>query len=232
VRYYPLDESNESAGLDHSRFISDEKYCQWVQRHLEGGEAEDSTLMKLLYSYNESISQFHEIQALLGPKGLGLIDKIRVNRSYVEDFDDADGVGRRRSHHQVFFHLAESLGGGVRDHYAHLSLGTRRVVHLIVSLILDRSSTMLIEHPEDGIHRGLVRKLVDLLRTNTTPTQIIMSSHSALVMNEIAAQDVRLVSIHRGSTRVRALTSKETTAAKNYVDTDGTLGEFLDSVEE
>jgi predicted ATPase len=55
---------------------------------------------------------------------------------------------------------AFSAGGSEPRSYDELSLGTRRVLHLIVSLILDRSSLMLVEHPEDSIHRGLMRKLM------------------------------------------------------------------------
>ena len=39
-----------------------------------------------------------------------------------------------------------------------LSTGTQRIIRLIVSLIFDQSSVMLVEHPEDGIHGGLLRQ--------------------------------------------------------------------------
>jgi energy-coupling factor transporter ATP-binding protein EcfA2 len=189
VRYYPLDETSETTGLDHHAIINDNQYRQWAEQYREGGETEDSALMRLLYAYYESTPQFDEIQALLGPNGLGLIEKIKVHQFFLSHNDQKpDAATDRRSYHQVLFHLGKALGGGLRSNYSHLSLGTRRVVHLLVSLILDRSSTMLIEHPEDGIHRGLVRKLVNLLSINTTPTQIILSSHSALVVSYLSCR--------------------------------------------
>jgi predicted ATPase len=125
------------------------------------------------------------------------------------------------------------LGGGTRAHgFNQLSLGTRRVLHILVSLIVDGSTLMLVEHPEEGIHSGLVRKLAGVLRANADPALIILSSHSADVLNALRPEDLRLVTIRRGATEAHALTAQQAGAAARFIKEEGSLAEFLESVEE
>jgi len=232
TRYYPLDETSQVAGFDASPLILNSQYREWAAQYQAMGQVEDSAIMRVLYAHFESKPQFDEIQSLLGPKGLDLIDAIVVNRFFAEGAEQVNASDQRHFI-QALFRLGQMLGGGTDPHfYSSLSLGTRRILHLVMSLILDGSTLMLVEHPEDDIHRGLVRKLINLLRTNADPGQIILSSHSTAVMNGLEAPDVRLVSIVRGKTRVRALTPKEVAAATRFIDEEGTLAVFLESVEE
>ena len=50
-----------------------------------------------------------------------------------------------------------------------LSSGSQRLLGIVASLIYDHSAVMLLEHPEDGIHRALLRKLIGLLETYSDP---------------------------------------------------------------
>ena len=97
-------------------------------------------------------------------------------------------------------------------------------------MIFDHSSVMLIEHPEDGIHRGLTRKLFGLLRSYSDPIQMIMSSHSDLVLNELRDETgaVRLVLMEDGVTKAHALTPEQSEQARKYIDEDGTFSEFIE----
>jgi energy-coupling factor transporter ATP-binding protein EcfA2 len=230
VRYYPLDEVNDVPALEHLSIVPGSEYRQWVST----GHPSDSVLMRLIRTRFDQPAVFDEIRSLLGPKGLDLISEITVSvlrpaAQVPEELADDDGF----LNYLVRFHPGKALGKGSRPlSYGELSLGTRRVLHMITSLLVDRSSLLLLEHPEDGIHRGLLRKLLGLLRANVDPAQIILTSHSAQVVNDLTAQDVRLVSIHRGATRVRKLTPKESEVAAHFIEEEGTLADFLDSVEE
>jgi predicted ATPase len=198
------------------------------------GDLGDSVLPRLIWAHFERPAIFDEVRSLLGPTGLDLIDDIIV----VEVKPGVRGPDERSGDEPFFSYLVwfepgRALGKGPRPlTYGSLSLGTRRVLHMITSLLVDGSSLLLLEHPEDGIHRGLLRKLLGLLRANVDPAQIILTSHSAQVVNDLTARDVQLVSIHRGATRVRKLTPKETEVATRFIDEEGTLADFLESVEE
>jgi predicted ATPase len=99
---------------------------------------------------------------------------------------------------------------------------------MIVSMIFDKSSVMLIEHPEDGTHRSLTKKVFSLLQTYTDPSQIIVSSHSPLVFDMLDPAQIRLVTMENGKTTARALTEEETAQARRYIKREGTLTEYLD----
>ena len=113
-----------------------------------------------------------------------------------------------------------------------LSGGTRHALYLLLGLLYDANSTMLIEQPEDGIHPGLLAKLIDVLRVNADPAQIILASHSPVVLSNLAPADIRLVDIQDGATSVRALSLPEIERAKEYMQRDGTLAEFLELIQD
>jgi hypothetical protein len=229
VRYYPLDEVNDVPALEYLSIVPGNEYRQWVSM----GQPSDSVLMRLIRTRFDQPAAFDEICSLLGPKGLDLISEITVSELRPAALNPELLADDGFLNYLVRFHPGKALGKGSRTlSYGELSLGTRRVLHMITSLLLDDSSLLLLEHPEDGIHRGLLRKLLGLLRANVDPAQIILTSHSAQVVNDLTAQDVRLVSIHRGATRVRKLTPKETEVATRFIEEEGTLADFLESVEE
>ena len=103
---------------------------------------------------------------------------------------------------------------------------------ILVAVIVDENSVILMEQPEDGIHAGLLGKLVPLLRANMNGGQFFMASHSATVLNRVKPEEVRLVEMREGETRVRSLAAKEVRSAQAYMMDDGSFSEFLESFEE
>jgi predicted ATPase len=91
---------------------------------------------------------------------------------------------------------------------------------------------MLLEHPEDGIHRAPLRKLIDLLQGYSDRSQLIVASHSAAVFNTVTPDVIRLVTIEQGTTKVRALTQREAHAAARFLDEEGSLADFIETVAE
>ena len=228
IRYYPFDEPSES--VEPPDIITETQYEGWLAKRDESGRPiEDSVLMKLLRMSEETRK---EVESILG--GLGLVDKISVSSHPIPK---GGGLGGQEKIYYIFFHPlrvdgAESNGeAGVspqRFRYADLSHGTRRVIRMIVSMIFDQGSVMLIEHPEDGIHRYLTAKVFSILRTYTDPSQILVSSHSSLVFDMLDPAEIRVVSMRDGKTEVRALTPEEAAQARRYIKEKGTLTEYLD----
>jgi predicted ATPase len=116
--------------------------------------------------------------------------------------------------------------------FENLSLGTRRVVRILVSLLFDRSSVMLIEQPEDSLHQGLTQKLIGLIRNNAGDSQLILSSHSPALLNKLNPQEIRFVSLHEGWTRVRPLNKRELRVAKEFLNNEGPLYDFLEPIQD
>jgi hypothetical protein len=69
-------------------------------------------------------------------------------------------------------------------------------------------------------------------RTASTPNQVILSTHSATVVNALRPEEVRLVTMENGETKARALNQRELGAATKYVAAEGgALADFLEPLE-
>jgi predicted ATPase len=214
VRYYSLDANNEV-----SEPIAEIRYNKWLTsfrgEHNPGGSA----ILRLLYIFFNELSQLNEIKSIIGPNGLRLVHDIDLN-TFGQD-------------QESFYWLTFSPNAASNSlSFSQLSTGTQRLIQLIVSLVFDQSSVMLIEHPEDSIHQGLLRKLIDVLRTYSDQNQLILSSHSSVVFNTLDPKAVRLVTMEDGKTKVRALTPVELQAAAKFMEEEGSLSEFIETVEE
>ena len=220
VRYYPgfgvegpLGPSSEEPYEPIAAVV----YEGWAARRTS------SVLIRLLHAHFHATESLDELRRLLGREGLGLIDDIRI---------DVLDTGARRGSRQYYQVMFKTIDGDEDLSLRQLSGGTLQVLYLLVGLLFDRSSVMLIEQPEDGIHPGLLAKLVDLLRVNVDPTQIILASHSPTVLSSLRPTDVRLVEMRDGATGVRALTEVEVRRAQDYMQREGSLAEFLELIQE
>lgn len=233
IRYYPLDVPSESVDSSEvTGFVDGGVYAEWLAGYSTRHDPGSSVILRILHMYLKERHQFRELTQLLGESGLGLIDGISVRHL---EWGDAESHASEVAEpaYSVRFILAKGPGAGDQTlSYAQLSSGTRRILHLLVSLIFDGSSVLLVEHPEDDIHPGLLHKLIGLIKANADPGQVILTSHSPDVFNALSPEEVRLVSMVDGATRVRALTSREITAARDFMLQDGSFSDFLETVQE
>lgn len=224
IRYYPLEADT------HDSFprliVAQTEYDEWLTKYRGTGDPGQSVLRRLLHLSLASKPQFEEIVGLLGPNGLGLVDQITMR-----DLGSPKATDRKGETNKWYW-----LGfqPGLQSNWFSLndlSAGTQRIIRLIVSLIFDQSAVMLVEHPEDSIHRGLLRKLLGVLQTYSDQSQLIVSSHSSAVFDTLDPKAIRLVTMEEGATKVRALTSEELHAAGRFMEEEGSLSDFIDTVE-
>jgi ABC-type branched-subunit amino acid transport system ATPase component len=230
IRYYPLDvdAADADADVQTRRIMAKASYDEWLTRYRGTGNPGPSVLLRLLHMSLASDSQFQEVASLMGRDSLGLIDQITV-RPVVS----AETVGNDKGEDNTWYWFA--FQPSLQPHQfslSDLSAGTQRILRLVVSLIFDQSAVMLVEHPEDSIHRGLLRKLFGVLQTYSDQSQLIMSSHSSVVFDILDPKAIRLVTMEDGATKVRALTSEELHAAGRFMEEDGSFSDFIDTVEE
>lgn len=232
VRYYPFDEPNDSS---ESVIISKRAYQSWLASSGDSRGTDTSVLMKLLHMKLSRPDDFEEVFSILGADGLGILNGLSVKEyptkgSLTKSGEDSDLFVYFISR----FYPATGSPGERHDpwlSFDDLSLGTRRIIRIVVAMIFDQSSVMLIEHPEDGIHRGLTRKLFGQLRSYSDRAQVILSSHSGLVLDDLRDDTgaVRLVMMENGATKAHALSPGEAAQARKYIDEDGAFSEFIES---
>jgi AAA domain, putative AbiEii toxin, Type IV TA system/AAA ATPase domain len=216
IRYYAPTESTTETRTAGA--VALKQYQAWLEQ-LKAGALVDSVLMRIIYLHKECESSLEELKEYLGPNDLALIDDIQI-REY--------GSGDGKFVQCVF----RAMSSGTLVPYEMLSFGTQRVLRLLCSALTDDSSVMLVEQPEDGIHSGLMKKLMDLLRQLANPVQLFIASHSSDVFNRLQPEEVRLVSIRDKHTQVRALSTEETGAAIQHMREEGPLTDFLQMVDE
>jgi predicted ATPase len=223
IRYYG---TNDVDSVDIAPFISLDSYTNWLNSYRQG-QPGDSVLLRLIHMVTERPEQLAEFKSLLGAEGLGVISEIVVHRFG----NDKGPDGKDKGNPTLFliFFLTDEQSGPVR--FEDLSFGTQRLLRILISLVFDNSSVLLVEQPEDGIHAGLTKKLFGILRANTGPSQILFATHSVVLLNQLKAEEVRLITKSEGATSVRALTSDERGAATAYLMEDGTMSDFLSLLE-
>jgi predicted ATPase len=227
ISYYSLEETDapgEQMGwVDHS------EYQKWAAGFEATGVPGDSTIRRLTYLSLRRTADFDVLKDLLGPNGLGLVDAVTVH-----GIQSGEKRAKPESGPDFYFiWFQPSRGSGVKPvmvAWGQLSVGTRRVIRLLTSMLFDKSSVMLVEQPEDGLHPGMTKKLFGLLRDNAAPAQVVLSSHSSALLNRLRPEEVRLVYLEDGFTRTRQLDAAELAAAAKFMNEEGPLSEFLEPI--
>ncbi|MCX8518308.1 MAG: AAA family ATPase, partial [Rhodoferax sp.] len=215
IRYYPIEETEEIEEEQKMDFISHDDYLDWVNTPSVPINSNRRIIFKLLDLFLNRTEDFRDLENLLGVYGLGVLYQISV---YPFDLPgesiQSNNPPNTRKYYSLQF-VPNGIPSGCDNEFSSLSFGTKRMVWLITSIIYDKASVSMIEQPEDGIHTGLLQKLIPLLRSYSNPRQFIITSHSTEVMNRLKPDEVRLVSLVEGSSEVRALSSRELETAAN-----------------
>lgn len=220
IRYYALDNLRSEAP-----YITQDQYAAWVQDEGDSGSGGDVVLYRLVRLHEEKKEIFDEITEILGDRDLNIIKKIKINSASPDTLFKSKITGRPSPFYTVQFYVPGAESAVVP--YQGLSFGTRRILQLIVALLYDRSTVMLVEQPEDGIHPGLLGKLMRVIHSYAAPTQFFMTSHSPAVVNSVPATDIRIVMNVKGHTKCRSLTTAELEDAKKFISEEGQLAEYI-----
>lgn len=204
--------------------ITDERLGIWKA----GGTPLENTeaavcMIKLVDLWLNKKEVFEELVALLGADRLNLLRDIRVH----EGEEPMKSSAARNKRYTVIF---ESPSGFVA--YEELSFGTKRILHILMAMLYEPGSVLLLEQPEDGIHPGLLTRLIRVLLSYVDPMQVIFTSHSPAVINSVDAEDIRIVQPTGDKTSVHALSGDELERAAQYVRSTGQLADYIRLLEE
>jgi len=200
--------------------VSQASHDAWIAGDRAEVSFEEDVVHRIIDIRNRSADAWKELHDLLGPDGLGLVSRIIVDR--------VDGMTDREPRPYIVGFAPEPGLAGSGDAFvlSSLSDGTRRLIGLVVNLAHDPGRLLLIEHPEDMIHRDLLYKVIDLLRSRTPETQVIFTTHSGALIDLLRPEELCLVTAEQGTTKARSLSDEERAAAVRFLDRHGTLSEF------
>lgn len=115
-----------------------------------------------------------------------------------------------------------------------ISDGTLRILAFLVALYQeDTPSIICFEEIENGVHPWLLHKMVELLKIvstegiNGNPVQVLITTHSPLLLNYVEPHQVRAVELDsEGKTQVHALPTNSARFQKSLEAYDDELGEL------
>lgn len=114
--------------------------------------------------------------------------------------------------------------------FNQLSEGTFKTLALVFYVMTDASRCLLIEEPEVCVHHGLLSRIIDTIKAYSKYKQVIFSTHSDLLLDSLKPDNIHVVEMLRGGTKVTALDSwvgaRGRAALHTYLEESGTLGEY------
>jgi len=171
--------------------------------------------------------------SLVGKHGLKLIStifwkQVKIASSQIEVRTGGKVVKRKRKRVLV---VPSVQTGSDRLSFSQLSEGIFKTLALIFYLMTDDNDLLLIEEPEVCVHHGLLASVVELIKDQSVKKQIIFSTHSDFVLDQVKPEQVfSVVRNDQKGTLVRSVGTgypKATIEAlREYLKTSGNLGEF------
>ncbi len=104
--------------------------------------------------------------------------------------------------------------------YSNISDGTLRILAFTTALYLE-GTVIAFEEPENCVHPYLFETVVDLCKK--APCQVIITTHSPYLVNQVPPEELRLVEKTGGDTTIRKVEDKE--KVKRMLEEGLTLGE-------
>ncbi len=188
-------------------------------------------LVDILHSNREGFDELEERFRQLVPN----IKKILLPRGSVQDARNLSLSPRDFEARQNTFSL--ELVDKYSEHHiptSDISDGTMRILAFLTALYQENTPSIIcFEELENGVHPWLLGKMMELLKIVSTegitgkPVQVLITTHSPLLLNYVEPHQVRAVELdEEGKTQVHALPTDSVRFQKALEAYDGSLGEL------
>ncbi len=152
-----------------------------------------------------------------------LLDHVRLAVPTVERVE----TGYAETHELGLF-LSEH---GVRRkmYSSELSDGTVRTIGIFVPLIYPEYSLVVIEEPENCVHPWVTRHFVAACRDHSLSKQIVLTTHSPIVVSELHENELFVVERQEGQTQILPATAADKEVREILRSGIMDLGSYWDS---
>jgi predicted ATPase len=121
-------------------------------------------------------------------------------------------------------HDAAGKDGSAWFDLSQESDGTLRLLGLLVALYQRPRPTFIgIEEPELTVHPGTVRVLGDILVEASRRCQLLITTHSPDLLDQLSVESLRLVELAKGSTTVDSVSQTQVEAVRQNLFSPGEL---------
>jgi len=139
-----------------------------------------------------------------------LVDHLRVAVPTVERLE-TDYVETR----ELGLFIKEE-GTARREYASELSDGTLRTIGIFVPIVDPRYPLVVMEEPENCIHPWVTRQFVNAARELSETKQVLLTTHSPVLVSKLRPEELLVVERERGETRICPVT-----------DVDGQVGNII-----
>lgn len=198
--------------------IETNKIIYGVERKMD----DHSDFLKSLYkTFKNDSTLFEQYLFLVGKEGLNLVEDIDFS---VQNIPNQNGRTRVIVTPTVKVEESNLL-------FNQLSDGTFRALALIFYILSDENQVLLIEEPEISVHHGLLLSIMELIKQESKRKQIIISTHSDLILDKVTPENVLLVTKDRdrgtlAKPLTKSMSENDYEVLKEYLETEGNLGEY------
>lgn len=138
------------------------------------------------------------------------------------------GIARievRRLADKVTLAFVQETGRGRREFLAkQMSDGTLRAFGILLALMQDPVPILtVVEEPEVAIHLGALQTLVDIFQQQSSATQILLTTHSADIIDTLDIRSLRVVWSERGESRIAPVAAHSVEPVRRGLITPGEL---------
>lgn len=112
---------------------------------------------------------------------------------------------------------------------AEVSDGTIQTLALMVAIHDPRATMLVIEEPENSVHPWIIRHVVDACIAASATRQILLTTHSPVVMNHVHPEQVWLMWRRAGTSRLARLVERDPAMLKMWAAGEIATFDYIDS---
>jgi predicted ATPase len=138
---------------------------------------------------------------------------------------DIDRIEPRHVADKLTLTFYQQVSGKTREFSAkQMSDGTLRAFGILTSLFQRvPPALVVIEEPERAIHLGALRTLVDILREHSADIQVLITTHSADMVDALDLDELRVVWMEGGASRIAPVAAHTRIPVQKGLITPGEL---------
>lgn len=110
-----------------------------------------------------------------------------------------------------------------------VSDGTLQTLAILVAIFDPAPTALVIEEPENSVHPWIIRHILDACREASKNKQIILTTHSPIIINAVKPEEVWVIWRSKGESQLAPLTSLDPEFLAMWEDGDIPTFEYIDS---
>lgn len=110
-----------------------------------------------------------------------------------------------------------------------VSDGTIRALSLLVACFDPRNTALIVEEPENSLHPWIIKEVIERLRKLSREKLVLVTSHSPVVLNLLAPEEVWVIFKRNGETNIAPLVDLDPQLMSDWSEGKYRLFDYLES---